>query len=878
MLATLSRDYAFSPADKFLHQSSMSFDLSVVQIFSALAAGATVCVAAWETRKDPSELAAFMSRENVSVTYFTPTQFSLLMELNPDALKNCSSYRVAFFAGERLPVRVARGFYDLGTPATLYNTWSPSELVVQTAIAKIDPPAESDISLPIGFPMDNCRHYLLDTKGNPVPVGQIGELVVGGAQVGAGYLNRPDINAKSFVTNPFASKQDIQRGWTRMFKTGDRGRFRPDGQLEFHGRIAGDKQIKLRGFRVDLGEVEQALFKESQSTGKGRGLVDVAVVARSVDGDEQKLVAYLVPKTPIAGDDRVAVASQLHRRVKAFLNDYMLPSGYHFLASLPVTIGGKVDRRDLLTRPLDLVHPSSKPPKPTTGTDLEASVLALFRGTLGSDISVDDSFFERGGNSILLVRLQAKIKKQFKLAPPLPALIREPTAAAVCAFIRRAKGDDGSGKKRGFENVISWAVEANLPNTSQYIPRYGIPRVDRDELDTFLLTGGDSFVGLHLLSEILLSKPSASVHVLGSTSPLQLPAIIDLLDKYNLFGKLTRDAITSRVHCVPGTLDQTNFGLSKSAFRQLGEKVQAIYHLGGHVSLLKTYSSLKPVNVTPIFDIIRLSGIGSRLSDIHYLSTWSVPHLQTWTGCKRTRAEYATSEEDARHFEPPTEDEAGYFKTRWVAENILGKAAERGFPVTITRASNLTSAEGGNGALDAGDEFTMRIALSMIESRTVPQIGTADQPSFALDVIPVDWLAANFFAITTEKAALSSVPASELYTSTRMYHITNPRPLQLKDLAQVVGDIRADHQPAQLVSLDDWIRGLEAAGEGEAGETVRNEVIRQYLSTGYVMFSLENRETMEILETLSPNVEERCPAVDAKLLGDLWRRVKGMDV
>ncbi|KAH7149618.1 polyketide synthase [Dactylonectria estremocensis] len=883
MLSTLNKDYNFTSSDNFLHQSSMSFDLSIVQIFSALTAGATVSIASWETRKDPAELANFMMNENVSVTYFTPTQFSLLMELNTEALKRCNNYRVAYFAGERLPVRVAKAFYDLGTPATLYNTWSPSELVVQTSIGKIDYPDDKVVSLPIGYPMDNCRHYLLDNKGNPVPTGMIGELVVGGAQVGAGYRNRPSANAKSFVENPFAPEEDCKNGWTRMFKTGDRGRFRPDGQLEFHGRIAGDKQIKLRGFRLDLGEVEQAIFKESQSLRKGWGLVDIAVVARAVDSDEQKLVAYLVPKTRASRDDKATIVSQLHRRVKAFLNDYMLPSGYEFLEKLPVTIGGKVDRRNLLSRSLDLFHPGSlvaaskvnKALPNGDGSELEASILSLFRTTLGSEVGLEDSFFEKGGNSILLVRLQAKVKKQFKIAPPLPALIREPTAAAVCAFIRRSKGGS-PGKKRGFENVLSWNVETNLPNTSQYIPRYGTPRVDRDELQTFLLTGGDSFIGLHLLSEILLSKPEATIYVLGSMEKLEITLIVDLLAKYGLFNnKLSESMVYSHVQCVPGTLSQTNFGLSKSAFRELGEKIQAIYHLGGHVSLLKTYTSLKPVNVTPIFDIIRLSGIGSHLSDIHYLSTWSVAHLQTWSASKRSREDYVTAEEDSRHFSPPTEDEAGYFKTRWVAENILVKAAERGFPVTITRASALTAASRGNGTLDPGDEFTMRIILSMIESGMVPQIGTPEQPSFAVDVVPVDWLASNFFTLTSEKAALSAINPPELYAMPQIYHITNPRPLKLKDLPQVIADLRSDHQKAEIVTIEEWMKAMEpAGGEDSAGETVRNEVLKQYLATGYVMFSLDNRRTMNLLETLSPNAEDKCPAVDAKFLGDLWKRMK----
>ncbi|KAG8417127.1 putative Hybrid PKS-NRPS biosynthetic cluster [Metarhizium acridum] len=889
MLATLNKDYAFSQDDNFLAHTTTSFDLSIVQIFGGLTAGATVSVASWETRKDPVALADFMMREGVSVTYFTPTQFALLMEFNSEALRKCSKYRVAYFAGERLPVRVAKAFYDLGTPATLYNTWSPSELVVQTAISKIDYPGEGVVSLPIGYPMDNCRHYLLDIRGNPVPAGQIGELVVGGVQVGAGYLNRPEANAQSFVEDPFASEDDRTRGWNRMFKTGDRGRFRPDGQLEFHGRIAGDKQIKLRGFRIDLGEVEQVIFKASQSLKKAGALVDIAVVARTVDSDEQQqLIAYLVPKANITNEaDKVAIISHLHRKIKPHLNYYMLPNGYQFLAKLPVTLGGKVDRRNLLERQLELLFPSSittQPGRngPTTTTasdqrteDLEGTILALFRTTLGGEIELNDSFFERGGNSILLVRLQAKVKKQFKIAPPLPALIREPTAAAVCAYLRRAKGGDGAGKG-GLESVISWNVETNLPNTSQYIPRYGIPRIDRDELKSILLTGAESFVGIHLLVEILRTKRDATVHVLGSMEKMEPQALIDLLQKLDLLNEnLTLDDISGRVKFVPGSLNQSNFGLSRSAFRELGQTVQSIYHLGGHVSLLKTYSSLKPSNVTPIFDVIKLSGLGSHLSDINYLSTWSVAHLQTWSASKRTREDYAIGEEDSSHFSPPTGDDSGYFKTRWVAENLLTKAAQRGFPVTITRASGVTAAVRGPGVPDPGDEFIMRVVASMIESGTVPQIGRADQPSFAVDVVPVDWLASNFFTLTSTKGALSHVPSSEIYSAPQIYHITNPLPLRLKDLPQIIAELRSQQTRPSLVSLDEWLSSMESAeGEDGAGQVVRSAVLKQYLSTGGVMFSLDNQKTMDILDVLNPGAAAGCPAVDAEFLRALLKRFK----
>lgn len=375
MLSTLHHDYKFGAHDRFLHHSSICFDLSIVQIFSALTAGATICIASVAMRKYPPLLASFMQQSSITITYFAPSQFALLLEYAKGSLKNCHEYRIAFFAGERLPVRVAKAFYDLQTPATLYNTWSPSELVVQTTIHKATYPDGDSISIPIGYPLANCRHYIIDPRLNPLPSGMIGEICVGGAQVGAGYLNKPDATAKSFVDNPFCGPEDQSRGWTRLFRTGDRGRFRPDGQLEFHGQIAGDKQVKLRGYRLDLAEVEQRLYLES-ATAKGNAIVDISVVARTINTkatdvginpteeastltDDRQLVAFIVPRDHLDVRQKQAFVTSLHKKTGIHLNDYMLPNGYQFLDNLPVTIGGKVDRQNLLSRDLNLVLPSS---------------------------------------------------------------------------------------------------------------------------------------------------------------------------------------------------------------------------------------------------------------------------------------------------------------------------------------------------------------------------------------------------------------------------------------------------------------------------------------------------------------------------------------
>lgn len=451
MLSTLHHDFSFNSADKFLHQSSICFDLSIVQIFSALTSGATVCVASPEVRKDPSLLAKFMRDAEVSVTYNTPTQFALLLESSSEDLRQCINYRVAFFAGETLPVRLAKAFYDLKTPANAYNTWSPSELVVQTAIHKVEYPTDDTTNIPIGFPMANCRHYILDSKMQPLPSCMVGEICVGGAQVGAGYLNRPDANVHSFVEDSLCSEDDTARGWNRFFRTGDKGRFLPNGELEFHGRIAGDRQIKLRGFRIDLGEVEHRIHLESSHIGKRR-LVDLAVVTRprtedSSLTDERQIVAFLVYNQAMQTFEKENLVSMLHERLANHLNYYMLPSGYQFLNSLPVTIGGKVDRKTLLATETQLVYPSASSAASSSSGDAEQDevlrkVIQLFREVLklpkDRPIAPTDNFFELGGQSILLLRAHSKIKRTFNVAPALKELFTAATPADMADKVREA--------------------------------------------------------------------------------------------------------------------------------------------------------------------------------------------------------------------------------------------------------------------------------------------------------------------------------------------------------------------------------------------------------------------------------------------------------
>ena len=278
----------------------------------------------------------------------------------------------------------------------------------------------------------------------------VGEICVGGAQVGAGYLNRPDANTHSFVEDRFCSEDDTARCWNRFFRTGDKGRFLPNGELAFHGRIAGDRQIKLRGFRIDLGEIEHRIHLESSHIGKRR-LVDLSVVARprtedSSLTDERQLVAFFVYNQAMEVYEKQNLVSMLHEKLANHLNYYVLPSGYQFLNSLPVTIGGKVDCKALLSMEMQIFYPSSTSAMSLTGDDVQDEVLdkviQLFKDVLkrpnDRQIAPTDNFFELGGQSILLLRAHSKIKRTFNVGPALNELFTAATPLEMAEKVRGA--------------------------------------------------------------------------------------------------------------------------------------------------------------------------------------------------------------------------------------------------------------------------------------------------------------------------------------------------------------------------------------------------------------------------------------------------------
>jgi len=406
--------YPLQSGDRVLQKTPYTFDVSVWEFFWPIVAGATLVVAEPGGHRDPAYLAELIALQRITTIHFVP---SMLREfLDARGLGRCGSLARVFSSGEALPPDLPRKFYQrLG--AELHNLYGPTEAAVDVTYwdcANQSPSA----TVPIGRPISNVKMYILDRHLEPVPIGVAGELHIGGVAIARGYLNRPELTEARFIQDPFDGRPDA-----RLYKTGDRARFLADGNIEYLGRL--DNQVKLRGFRVELGEVESAILESDR--------VQSAVVALREDGPIGKcLVAYVVPATP--GLDSQAIRTFLKER----LLEYMIPSHFVFLDSLPLLPNGKVNRGGLPVPEQWTTAPEEKYAAPRD--PIERQLVDIWETVLATrPIGVNHNFFELGGHSMLLARLLFQVERTFNKSLSMATVFQKPTIAQLADLLRGEK-------------------------------------------------------------------------------------------------------------------------------------------------------------------------------------------------------------------------------------------------------------------------------------------------------------------------------------------------------------------------------------------------------------------------------------------------------
>ncbi|HST62230.1 MAG TPA: amino acid adenylation domain-containing protein, partial [Longimicrobium sp.] len=393
--------------------STLSADLGNTVVFSALAWGGTLHVISEERIFSGDLLGEYFARHGVDCLKITPSHLAAL-QAGGDP-RRVMPRRWLVLGGESSPVRWVEELVAMAPECAVFNHYGPTETTVGALAHRVDAGRTQTASgtLVLGRPLPNYQVFVVDAALRPVPVGVAGELLVGGAGVARGYLGRPELTAERFIASPF--------GEGRLYRTGDRCRWLPDGTVEFLGRM--DQQVKIRGLRVELGEIEAALRQEA-------GVAECAVVAREDVPGEPRLVAYLV-----GGADADGLRAGLRRT----LPEYMVPAAFVSLDALPLTPNGKVDRRALPAPELASAadrYVAPRTPVEEILAEIWAEVLRLER------VGVEDNFFALGGHSLLLMRLLANIQATFDLEISIRAVFSMPTLEAMAGEIERRIYED----------------------------------------------------------------------------------------------------------------------------------------------------------------------------------------------------------------------------------------------------------------------------------------------------------------------------------------------------------------------------------------------------------------------------------------------------
>jgi amino acid adenylation domain-containing protein/non-ribosomal peptide synthase protein (TIGR01720 family) len=374
--------YRLSAADRVLQKTPFGFDVSVWEFFWPLSFGARLVVARPGGHQDPAYLTDVIERSGVTIAHFVPSMLQAFLEAGSPS--RCGSLRDVMCSGEALAVETQNSFLArLG--ARLHNLYGPTEAAVDVSAWRCA--ATDAASVPIGCPISNIALYVLDPHGEPSPVGVAGELHIGGIGVARGYLGRAGLTAERFVPSPFGPGE-------RLYRTGDLARWRPDGAIEFLGRL--DFQVKIRGLRIELGEIEAALASHGS-------VAQAVVVAREESGGDKRLVGYVVSADGAAPD-----LGDLRTHLRRTLPDYMVPTAFVVLDELPLSSNGKLDRKAL-----------PAPEAPVAGRDhvaprnaAEATLVGIFAEVLRLErVGVDDNFFELGGDSILSIQVVARANR-----------------------------------------------------------------------------------------------------------------------------------------------------------------------------------------------------------------------------------------------------------------------------------------------------------------------------------------------------------------------------------------------------------------------------------------------------------------------------------
>lgn len=737
------RYLTITPDDRVLSSSSIAFDAASFEIWTALANSATLVCIDYETIINPEAYAAFLDHQDISVMWITSALFDQLVAFRPGMFRKV---KYLLSGGDVVnPKTVYKVLNnDQGRPKAFINGYGPTETGILATFQMITEMHNDNEPLPIGKALADTVLYVLDEDRKPVPPGEPGELYVGGHRLAKGYLKLPERTAQSFIQNPFTGNPtDI------LYRTGDLVRFRPDGSLEFTGRA--DRQIKFRGFRLELDGIENVLVSHPD-------VANAAVKMVKINA-EKTLVGYVQPEAD--RKDSFSIADY-----KAYLNEkmpsYSVPRVIMVMDQLPVTQRGKIDRKRLPDPVIDeqacdnIVAPCTK---------TEKIIYDVWSDCLGRKVfGVTDNFFDLGGSSILLATVYTRIRDQIPTPFTLDAFLENPTIEGLARTIDEHGGRADHADERA-------EAEADAVLDASIRPAWNAPTEAGG--NAVLLTGSTGFLGGHLLAE-LLEKTDRPVYCL--IRPHDDESLHE--GQHAALHRLALDrtlGAADRIRPIAGDLAEHGLGLSPLDHQRILDNCSHIIHCGAYVHHIYTYARLKAPNSRSTLELIKLA-LRGRPKKLSFVSTVSAVTERNAQGIGY----------EGRVGEHPATFFGGYALSKWVSERLLEQAFERGMSGLILRLGSIFA----NSETGVSSPISTNFALLMM--RAYLDSGLAPDLDLVFEAVPVNQLA-------------EAIVATTLGDCDRvMLNLSNPNEIPLQDYVGLLSELAG--KTIEIVPFDDWKR------------------------------------------------------------------------
>ncbi|KAJ3496326.1 hypothetical protein NLG97_g2739 [Lecanicillium saksenae] len=772
--------YKLNEDDVVLQQSAWGFDLSITQLFLALCVGAKLHVACHTMRSDPEAIVQTIASHGITTTYATPTEYRSWLSKDIEQLLRGSSWNLGLVAGEPVTQSLLRLFKELKRETLrLFNVYGPTETTCGSTKMQLHyqtPGIYDKSTIPVGKASANESFYILDTKQNLQPVGQVGEVVIGGVGVASGYYHDDARTEEVFVPNLFATTDYTSRGWTKMYRTGDLGYLDSDGTLTLKGRIAGDTEVKLNGVRINLTEIENTVLTAAEN------ILSDAVASLVATSSTENALNLMVVRVVFSETHEVVVDKSgflKHLLQTLPLPQNMKPAMLIPLEAIPRTLSGKVDRKAVSA--LQLPASARGMSREDELSPAQAKVAALWRDVIsGSHAPLGDfdgstDFFTVGGTSLLLIELQHKLRRQLGKPVSLFQLFQASTLQAMAQLLY--SGETEMEMKRidwGQETSIPEAVmcEMNISRPPAVLPRTP-PRV-------VVLTGATGFLGQYLVRE-LASRDHVDkilcIATRNSSSRSDIP-----------------NTDSPKVEFYDGDLRLPRLGLDEATSQAIFGVADAVVHNGADVSHLKTYASLRDANVVSTHELLKMCL--PRNIPLHYISTTGVSMYTTADTMKPA---------SVRGFPPPTDGLYGYVASKWAGEVFLENISEKTTQsIVIHRPSSIIRPDTDMSGDAPAADVVQNMLLYSERISAVPA-GVGSLPGY-LDLVQPE---------TVSRKVVEIVADSTLHAQSGVTYVHESGDFEicLAGIREhIAGSIKRSISEVEEISMDEWISRSREVG------------------------------------------------------------------